>query len=620
MGLFTPINLLWGLSLAVLVAIYLRARSRPTIDVSSLMLFDEIPAPVARSRVLRVDPLFWLELAALAALSLALAGFYVYGTAPVGKHRVHALVFDLGAGMSAADNGGTRLDQARRQALELASAAPAGDKFSVISYALQARMRMGPSASKDVVDAALKALAPAAVAVRAPALSAALMRARGSDTIDLFTDHAPPAGLIHDADLPVQVAIHGVGAPAANLAIVSLDTGTPKNSLGRCVIRNFSYHPQQCELMIDVAGKPLFHSGFIVEPRAQLIVPFGPLPSGGLVHAQIQTPDALAADNSRYAYARQITPATALVVSPDAGVRDDLARIVLAINPDFRVTAMDPINFKPTRQTYDLAVIHDTSGSGIKAKAKLYVFPEPWLEHSKEPRPLLPVVGTVALAELRQRKGVGALTNPVLLGPARVVAMPGWMETTARGAEAGEQASFALAGYGRNRRGEVGLLAFDVRDHLLLDPDRLDALLLAVNTIQHLIAPQNLKIVSSGDYVQLTTGAPARLLSPTGAVTRLRPDEWGRVRFRPLDAGLYRVEAPGRNIAVYSNYYDAAESDLSGASVKTMKPPPKSSVAFGSAGHAEPISGVLIALALAFLLLESALMARHSARFGVRHV
>ncbi|MGH8013970.1 MAG: hypothetical protein ACREQ4_15890, partial [Candidatus Binataceae bacterium] len=239
---------------------------------------------------------------------------------------------------------------------------------------------------------------------------------------------------------------------------------------------------------------------------------------------------------------------------------------------------------------------------------------------SKDPRPLLPVVGTVALAELRQRAGVRALTNPVLLGPARIVAMPGWMETTARGAEAGEQSSFSLAGYGRNRHGEVGLLAFDVRDHLLLDPDRLDALLLTVNTIQHLIAPQNLKIVSTGDYVQLTTGAAARLIAPSGSVIRLKPDEWGRVRFRPLQAGLYRVEAPDRDISVYSNYYDAAESDLSTAPIKAAKAPPQSSVATRGESHAEPIGGILIALALALLLLESALMVRHSARFGVRHV
>ena len=111
MGLFNPASLLYALSLAALVAIYLRARSRPTIEVSSLMLFEAAPAPVARSRVLRLDLPFWLEALALAALTLALAGLYlrVYG-AP-GGHRTHALVFDLGAAMGAREDGGSRLDQ-----------------------------------------------------------------------------------------------------------------------------------------------------------------------------------------------------------------------------------------------------------------------------------------------------------------------------------------------------------------------------------------------------------------------------------------------------------------------------------------------------------------------------
>ena len=61
MGLLNPQNIIYGLSLALLVLIYLRSRSRPTIEVSSLMLFEEIPAPVAKSRFLRLDLLFWLD-------------------------------------------------------------------------------------------------------------------------------------------------------------------------------------------------------------------------------------------------------------------------------------------------------------------------------------------------------------------------------------------------------------------------------------------------------------------------------------------------------------------------------------------------------------------------------
>ncbi len=103
MGLLNPHNIVYGLSLALLVLIYLRSRSRPTIEVSSLMLFDEAPAPVASVRHVRIDPLFWLEMATLAALTFAIAGLYVMRPPSPGHGRIHALVFDLGAGMSAHD-------------------------------------------------------------------------------------------------------------------------------------------------------------------------------------------------------------------------------------------------------------------------------------------------------------------------------------------------------------------------------------------------------------------------------------------------------------------------------------------------------------------------------------
>ncbi|MGH7837964.1 MAG: hypothetical protein ACREQC_09095, partial [Candidatus Binataceae bacterium] len=119
MGLLDPLNLLMGLSLAVLVAIYLRARSRPTIMVSSLELFAEAAAPVARSRVLRVDALFWLEAAALTALTIAAAGFYLRQPKPASPMVREALIFDLGAAMDARADGASRLAAAQNAALAL---------------------------------------------------------------------------------------------------------------------------------------------------------------------------------------------------------------------------------------------------------------------------------------------------------------------------------------------------------------------------------------------------------------------------------------------------------------------------------------------------------------------
>ncbi|HJU28826.1 MAG TPA: BatA domain-containing protein, partial [Candidatus Binataceae bacterium] len=248
MGFLNPLNLLFGFSIVALVLIYLRSRSRPTIDVSSLILFDETPAPAAKSRVLRVDWLFLLELLALAAMTMAVAGFYVRGTRPVGTHRNRALVFDVGAGMGAIDNGVSRLDQAKQEALRIVSNAGPGDEFSVIAYAVDSRTVRARTTRIADLREAIQSLRPLAVATRPAALRAALIDARADAAIDLFSDRAPSKSVIEDARLDAHVRTHLFAAPADNLSIVSIDPGLPRATPGRCVVRNFSLRPQTCNL------------------------------------------------------------------------------------------------------------------------------------------------------------------------------------------------------------------------------------------------------------------------------------------------------------------------------------------------------------------------------------
>lgn len=620
MGLLTPLNLLYAFSLAALVAIYLRARSRPTIEVSSLMLFEEIPAPVAKSRLLRLDALFWLEALALGAMTLAVAGLYVRSRQAVGPNHRHALVFDLGAGMGAVgENGITRLDAARQTASRIIAQAPPGDQFTVLGYALEAETTHAAGAQAPDARKALAALVPAAVAARPAALRAALIHARAADQIDLFADRPPPAAVIDDAHLGGRLIFHQVGAPASNMAIVSLDGGVPRSSVGRCVVRNFSDHPQVCELVIEAAGREVFHSRLVAEPRAEIVVPFGPLPAGGLVHAQIATPDALAADNQRWALAPSIAHQHALVLSPDAAVRDDLARVVLAINRNFLVTAADPArtdSFDHARH-YDLAVIHDSAESGVNAAARLLIFPP--LTRSQG-APLVPASRSVAIAELQEREGAGTLSAPVLLGPARVIEPPAWMEPMARGVGVREHDSFPLAAVGYDDREAVGVLAFDVRGHLLLDPDRMDALVLTIDLLQRLVAPRDVLIEATGAFVTVAAGTHARVTAPDGSVRPLETDPWGRVRFRALESGRYLVTSNGPATAVYANYFDAGESDLSAPMPATERPAPSVATAGPLQLSVRPIALPLVVLALLALIGESILLAQRAMRWRAAHV
>ncbi len=626
MGLLNPRNLVYLASLAVLVAIYLRARAKPTLEVSSLMLFDEIAAPVASSRVLRTDLIFWLEMAALGAVSMALAGLYLRTTEKAAAHhQSRALIFDLGAGMGARERNWTRLDEARRQALEIVSEARPGDNFSVIGYASEATVYRAPTSHLAEVREALEDLKPTALPARAAAMQAALMRARGTAEIEVFADRAPSGDLLNSSGAGVRVHLHQIGAPAANLAIVALESGTVNASPGRVVVRNFSDRPQICELAVDLDAKTLMSTTIVLEPRGQTVIPFGPLKQGGLVRARIVTDDALAADNNRWTLAPADKPDKALVMSPSPEARDDLARVLLAVNQGLIVTAIDPVKFNlKSAPRYRLAVLEDSYDPGIKADARLIIYPPPWLEHSAPPSWQLPVAGTVATAEMQERADGEQLGQPLALSPARILSLPQWMDVLAHGTGAGTSGSFPLAASGYDSRGAVGMIAFSMNDHMLLDPDKLEALVLTVEMVKRLLAPQDLQVVSTGGSVSVPAIGVAKITAPDGSVREVRADEMGRVHVRPIEAGRYQISSVGTKALIYANYYDAGESDLSAPAAPESStpaaPPTASASGTPAVARVKPIATWLVALALLAMLFESALLTRKAMRWRARDV
>ena len=623
MGLLNRENFIYGLSLALLVLIYLRSRSRPTIEVSSLMLFDEAPAPVASVRNVRLDPLFWLEVATLGALTFAIAGLYVMRPPAPGQGRSHALVFDLGAGMSAHDGTGTRIDLARQQATEIIDQAPAGDEFSVIAYALEAQVRHPQTANRADLRSALAELVPMAVPARTAALRAALIRAHGASEIDLFADRPPAPAILADAGSAARINFHLVGSGDSNLAIVSLDPGIPGSTRGRAVIRNFSTRPHLAELAIDLDGSGQYHQTMMLAPREQVLVSFGPLKTGGLLHARILNADAIDADNSRYAYAPSEVAASVLVLSPDAAVRDDLARVLLAVNANFQIETADPAKYVapsgPDAKPLELAVMHDCYVPAVKVASTLLIYPPDGTKNGIG----VSVDGTVARADIRgDATGESRALNSLALGDTRVVAIPEWMDLLATATGPGHS-SIPLAAIGRAAGGPVGVIAFDVRDHLLLAPDHLDALVLTVDLMKQLTAPRDIMIVPTGADVSVAAAGTARVTQPDGSVRTVSADKWGRVRIRPMQAGRYTVESGGVTTQVLANYYDASESDLAAKPQAEASAPAERPAATSnpqSAKQVQPLTFILIALALLALAIESAMLIGHAGRWGMRHV
>jgi hypothetical protein len=612
MGFLTPINLLWlGGSLALLVLIYLRARARMTVDVSSLMLFEELGAPVVQRRMLHLDALFWLEAAALSALSLALAGLYLRVIEPITTHRTHALIFDLGAAMGAREGGGSRLDAARGQALAIVAHAPAGTRFSVIGYDLGAHGSHAAGSDRRVTRAAIEELVPAAVAPRAAALKAALIRAREAAQIDLFTDHAPPTALVADVIDPARLNIHLLGAPAENLAVVSLDPGTPGIRPGHCVIRSFAQHPMRSTLTIESDRGERLNFPMIVEPESEAVVPFGPLTRGGLVHAHLATNgDALAADDDRWAYvAPGDAKSRALVLSPDPSVRDDLSRILLGINQNLTVEALDPAQYQKSndKKSYELVVMHDTYVSGLNAPTILLIYPPP------SGAGAVRVGRTLDAIELEDQRESDLADEALMLGRAREVSLPAGSEVIAHSAGSPAQGQIALAAIANDGEQHLGVIAFDVRHHLLMNPDDLEALLLTVQLVRRLTSPEHLRVVNTASYVTFQVPGGATMVEPDGVERKLPADSSGQVGFMAMSAGRYRLSMPAGESSIYANYFDEDESDLTARPQAEAPAQPATVIAHRSEPTAAGVMTLamwLTALAMLMLLAESILLSR----------
>ncbi len=617
MGFLTPGNLLWAASIAVLVAIYLRSRSRPTLEVSSLMLFDEAPAPVASVRHVRLDLLFWLELCALSAMVLAIGGLYVMLPARIGHGRAHALVFDVGAAMSATDHGVSRIDRARKAALEMIDSASPGEEFSVISYALDVRVGAPMTARRAALTGAIESLHALAVPARASVLAAAMMRARGAATIDLFTDRPPAREVLAQAS--GQLRVHQISGSDNNVALISLDPGAAGSTQAHAVLRNFSVRPQLSELSIDLGATTVFHQTLMLAPRERVVVRFGPLRAGGLLHARILTADAIAADNQRWAFASTAAAMPVLVLSPDAGVRDDLARVLLAVNQNFQVQTADPADFHAPAGAapYELAVMHDCYLPHVAARSTLLVYPP-----ANPPRlarvPGLSVEGSLSAATM-----TGPRDDAVKLGATRILAVPEWMEVLATAAASGANTRIPVSAIGKIPDGRVGVLAFDLRGHFLMNPDNLDALVASIDLVKQLTAPGDVQIVSTGAYVSVPAAAAARVIRPDGTTITLIPDKWSRVHLRPLLEGDYTIESGGSRVRVYANYFDAAESDLAAARTTAAPVAPAPGSRAAEVPHplqVHLLTLAMVVLALIALLAESVILVRRTARWRVSNV
>ncbi len=212
---------------APLVLLYFLKLRRPSINVSSLVLWrrvlddHRVNAPFQR---FRRSLLLWLQLAGLCLLALAAMQPFFGGAGDSVARR--PILIDCSASMAARekDGGPTRLDLAKARAKALVDALGPGQEASVVAFASRARRVADFTSDRrrlfDAIDGITVEDEPSDV-VDALRLAAALAQREPFRSVTLLSDgNVPP-----DADfaLPFELDYELVGPGGANVGIVDLN-------------------------------------------------------------------------------------------------------------------------------------------------------------------------------------------------------------------------------------------------------------------------------------------------------------------------------------------------------------------------------------------------------------
>ncbi len=319
--------LLLGL-LPVVVLLHLIVVRWRNAAVSSLVLWNEVlRQSVTRLRIRRLlsSLTLVLELAAVAALALALAGPLLPRRGPSGAGDV-ILVLDATASMRTREPGGrTRFDIARGRCLDLVAGMRRGGRMAVILAARAPRLAVPFTDDRAALRRALQAAAatdePGDLA-DSMALALSLRDARRGDTVALETDGAFQTLRSVDASLP-WIRVDVVGTAQENVGITEMSfrrspgSGTSYELF--LAARNAGRSARTVPLTVRAAGAVVLSRmlHLAAGERATLSVPWNG-PTAGRIEARLRSDDAFPVDDSAYAVFLPARRLSIGVVGPDA--------------------------------------------------------------------------------------------------------------------------------------------------------------------------------------------------------------------------------------------------------------------------------------------------------------
>ena len=505
-GVANPLGAAALAALVVLVALHLWDRRRRVIPVSTLFLWQRLPAaPLERRRRLRPDVLFWLQLVLLLAIALGYLRPWVVTAGTPRDAPALLLVIDVSASMQAREADGTRLEQARVRAAGLVR-----DDTDTMLVAAGRQPRVVVRWTRDATRVrrrleTLEGLDVAGDLGPALALAVGEARVRPGTRVAVFTD-VPPEATGLPADDLAAVDYVQLGRTDDNVAVSRLTVDAPPfvataNGSATVVVRNHGGAARDVRLEAVVGDRPWTRRTVALAPHGTATVRLDQPPAAGVLTVTLETRDALAADDVALGWMAPGAPADLLVVSETPARANPFVALARAM---------------PGGRAEVVALARATAALADSADGRIVVFDRvapPELEPARALYMAPPVGSTVCPVEavadetavvdwegdhpiVAGQSGLEAIVVP----RASVLATPSWGTAVALAASRRQTFPFLVAGERGTRR--VACLAATLTTPLAAS-DQLPLLLLTLGTLAWLDPGDDAPLV-------VRTGFPAR--------------------------------------------------------------------------------------------------------------
>ena len=579
MVFLSPLGLLWLVSIPVLVWLWrLNATHRQT-SVPSLIPFEHLLRRQARRRTrVVVNLLFWLQLAALIGLTLALAQPVLL------RHpaKLTLIILDTSASMGARVRGTSAFEQARRKILARIRAKAPTEQLFVMTSAPVTALTPTPTSDAATLTRLVQDLRVSHLGgnlATATRIGRAVLATEPDETL-VVTDEAAPN--------EERVRWVSVGQPLPNLALIRLDTQgplcTPADARVVATIQNFSDEPSTLTLEAAQDGRRLAELRAELAPRARqafsLALPEGT--SGWVEIRLVSSRDALEVDNRAWVQLTQHASIPIVVRSERLSFIRTISTWLQAC-PALAWTQDAP----PSTGPY-LLVTDREERAASSAAATLLFLPPP------APAPVL-------------SHWVASFDHPIssYLAPVDVVA-------TSLNLSPGQAVSGHPVIYGLVQGRKVPIVVADEREgrrtvSMLLDPagseDATPVVLAFFNSLRWLMG--HLDVTTTGETLTIKglAAGTVNVRRPDGSRDRVEAEQEGLRYEATMFAGTYRFTQGTHQVSVAVNFFDPLESNILDHP-STWGGAPVSLAAANPRRTAPPLSNVLLWLLLVLVLTE----------------